>query len=133
MVQRRNYNIGFQARIVIQNGTDILGYFTEPYFQPSFPVREIEIQKNLNGFEISIKGGKEFNRPIIISKCSARHENLLKTGDRLISCNGKSLLNWYHDDAVEAIKKSGKIVKIQVQQENWEKTDMPIEIPEIYE
>ena len=91
----------------------------------------MRIQKNSGGFGISIKGGKEHGRPIIISKCDSRHKDI-KLGDRLISCNNKSLLNSYHKDVVEAIRNSGEVVKFEVQGENWEKKEMPIEVPEIY-
>ena len=38
--------------------------------EKSSPLREVKIKRNNNGFGISIKGGKEHNRPIIISKCA---------------------------------------------------------------
>ena len=95
------------------------------------PLRQVRIQRCSDGFGISIKGGREHSRPIIISKCDSRHKDI-KLGDRLISCNEKSLLNSYHKEAVEAIRNSGDIVKFELQGENWEKSEMPIQIPKIY-
>merc|ERR1712130_216011 len=123
-----------KARIVIpQEGHDI-EYHVEGSEKKS-ALRQVRIERARDGFGISIKGGKEHNRPLIISKCDARHKEI-KVGDRIVSCNGKSMLNSNHSDAVEAIRgKCGEeknYVQFELQGDNWEKREIPIQIPEIY-
>ena len=96
-------NIKIQGKIVIRNNE--IEFWRESLENLS-PHKKVTIARSASsGFGISIKGGKEHNRPIIISKCAPRNAEL-KVGDRIISCAGKSLLNSTHREAVEAIKVS---------------------------
>jgi len=119
-----------KARIVISKDGSEIELFVEGT-EKSSPLREVKIKRNNNGFGISIKGGKEHNRPIIISKCDPRHKEI-RLGDRIISCNSRSMLNSFHKEAVDAIKAAGETVTLQVQGENWVNKTFPIEVPPIY-
>lgn len=98
------------------------------------PFKHVSLRRSASGFGISIKGGKEHNRPIYISKCDSRNEGV-QLGDRIVSCNGKSLLNATHREAVDAIKahnQANEEIKIEVQSQSFEKKPWPISPPEIY-
>jgi len=70
------------------------------------------------GLGISIKGGKENKMPIIISKIfkgmSADLTEQLFVGDAILSVNGIDLSDVTHDEAVQVLKKTGKVVDIEV-------------------
>jgi beta-syntrophin len=80
-------------------------------------VRVIKTGDN-NGLGISIKGGKENKMPIIISKIfkgmSADLTEQLFVGDAILNVNGIDLTDVSHDEAVQILKKSSKIVDLQV-------------------
>ncbi|CAI2313558.1 unnamed protein product [Caenorhabditis sp. 36 PRJEB53466] len=72
-----------------------------------------------NGLGISIKGGRDSNLPIIISKIfkgmAADQTGELFLDDVIVSVNGESLLDASHDEAVRALKRAGRVVDLQVQ------------------
>uniref|UniRef100_A0A1I7XN38 PDZ domain-containing protein n=1 Tax=Heterorhabditis bacteriophora TaxID=37862 RepID=A0A1I7XN38_HETBA len=72
-----------------------------------------------NGLGISIKGGRDNNIPIIISKIfkgmAADHTGELFVGDTILAVNGESLVDATHDDAVKALKRAGRVVDLYVQ------------------
>ncbi|CAD5210008.1 unnamed protein product [Bursaphelenchus xylophilus] len=81
--------------------------------------RFVRIQKtDGNGLGISITGGAENGRPIVISKIfpgmAADLTGQLFVGDAILSVNGESLVNSKHDEAARALKRAGKIVDLQV-------------------
>lgn len=81
--------------------------------------RNVRVQKeDHNGLGISIKGGSENKMPIIISKIfkdyAADRTGKLYVGDSIISVNGECLKNATHDEAVKMLKKTGKIVELEV-------------------
>ena len=111
----RKFEKKIKARIVIGPGG--IEFWRESLENLS-PHKKVSLTRSASGFGISIKGGTEHNRPIIISKCHARNVGLkvelylhytnltgnFKIGDRIISCAGHSLLNASHREAVDAIK-----------------------------
>lgn len=81
--------------------------------------RSVRIIKSDNsGLGISIKGGRENRMPILISKIfkgmAADQTEQLYVGDAILSVNGEDLHNATHDDAVNSLKKAGKIVELEV-------------------
>jgi len=80
--------------------------------------RSVRIIKSDNsGLGISIKGGRENRMPILISKIfkgmAADQTEQLYVGDAILSVNGEDLHNATHDDAVNSLKKAGKIVELE--------------------
>jgi hypothetical protein len=120
-----------KARLHI--GEKDISYLCESGINNS-PFKRVKLLRSVSGFGISIKGGKEHNRPIYISKCDARNEGVV-VGDRIVSCNGKSLLNATHREAVDAIKSNNQTnqqIEIEVQSQSFEKKTWPISPPQIY-
>nr|XP_014347419.1 PREDICTED: alpha-1-syntrophin isoform X3 [Latimeria chalumnae] len=81
--------------------------------------RTVRISKqDVGGLGISIKGGKENKMPILISKIfkglAADQTEALFVGDSIISVNGYDLRDATHDEAVQALKKTGKEVILEV-------------------
>ncbi|XP_051562575.1 alpha-1-syntrophin-like [Myxocyprinus asiaticus] len=81
--------------------------------------RTVRVTKQeVGGLGISIKGGKENNMPILISKIfkglSADQTEALYVGDAILSVNGNDLRDATHDEAVQALKKTGKEVILEV-------------------
>lgn len=81
--------------------------------------RNVRIVKSDNsGLGISIKGGRENRMPILISKIfkgmAADQTEQLYVGDAILSVNGEDLHNATHDEAVNSLKKAGKIVELEV-------------------
>lgn len=66
---------------------------------------------------ISIKGGKENRMPILISKVfpelPAYQTNELFVGDAILAVNNVSLREANHDEAVEALKNAGEVVRLE--------------------
>jgi len=80
--------------------------------------RNVRIVKSDNsGLGISIKGGRENRMPILISKIfkgmAADQTEQLYVGDAILSVNGEDLHNATHDEAVNSLKKAGKIVELE--------------------
>ncbi|XP_039619391.1 beta-2-syntrophin [Polypterus senegalus] len=82
-------------------------------------VRKVRIVKQESGgLGISIKGGRENRMPILISKIfpglAADQSRALRVGDAILSVNGNDLREATHDQAVQALKKAGKEVTLEV-------------------
>ncbi|KAF7639776.1 hypothetical protein Mgra_00000697 [Meloidogyne graminicola] len=77
------------------------------------------IKREGEGLGISIQGGAEAGRPILISKIfpgmPADQTNSLFVGDVILAVNGESMANIKHEEAVRALKQAGKVVNLQVQ------------------
>lgn len=93
---------------------------TSPNKTPNDNIRFVRVTKtgDNNGLGISIKGGKENKMPIIISKIfkgmAADLTEQLFVGDAILNVNGIDLTDVTHDDAVQILKKSSKVVDLQV-------------------
>lgn len=76
------------------------------------------IKTDTSGMGISIKGGQENKMPILISKIfrgmAADLTGQLFVGDAILSVNGYDLNGVSHDDAVQILKKAGKVVELEV-------------------
>nr|AAC59637.1 syntrophin [Tetronarce californica]prf//2208451A syntrophin [Torpedo sp.] len=76
------------------------------------------VKQEAGGLGISIKGGRENHMPILISKIfrglAAEQSRLLFVGDAILSVNGTDLRDATHDQAVQALKKTGKEVVLEV-------------------
>uniref|UniRef100_A0A671M5Z1 Beta-2-syntrophin n=1 Tax=Sinocyclocheilus anshuiensis TaxID=1608454 RepID=A0A671M5Z1_9TELE len=82
-------------------------------------VRRVRIVKqDSGGLGISIKGGRENRMPILISKIfpglAADQSRALRVGDAILSVNSSDLRDATHDAAVQALKKAGKEVTLEV-------------------
>ncbi|XP_006641235.2 beta-2-syntrophin [Lepisosteus oculatus] len=82
-------------------------------------VRRVRVVKQESGgLGISIKGGRENRMPILISKIfpglAADQSRALRVGDAILSVNGNDLREATHDQAVQALKKAGKEVTLEV-------------------
>ncbi|XP_074510300.1 beta-1-syntrophin [Sebastes fasciatus] len=75
-------------------------------------------KQEVGGLGISIKGGKENKMPILISKIfkglAADQTQALYVGDAILSVNGGNLRDATHDEAVQALKRAGKEVTLEV-------------------
>lgn len=81
--------------------------------------RCVKVQKQeLGGLGISIKGGRENKMPILISKIfkglAADQTQALYVGDAILAVNGADLRDATHDEAVQALKRAGKEVLLEV-------------------
>uniref|UniRef100_G3NV17 Syntrophin, basic 1 n=1 Tax=Gasterosteus aculeatus TaxID=69293 RepID=G3NV17_GASAC len=75
-------------------------------------------KQEIGGLGVSIKGGKENKMPILISKIfkglAADQTQALYVGDAILSVNGVNLRDATHDEAVQALKRAGKEVTLEV-------------------
>ncbi|XP_028984242.1 beta-1-syntrophin [Betta splendens] len=75
-------------------------------------------KQEIGGLGISIKGGKENKMPILISKIfkglAADQTQALYVGDAILSVNGVNLRDATHDEAVQALKRAGREVTLEV-------------------
>ncbi|XP_061461800.1 beta-1-syntrophin isoform X2 [Rhineura floridana] len=76
------------------------------------------LKQEMGGLGISIKGGKENKMPILISKIfkglAADQTQGLYVGDAILAVNGTDLRDATHDEAVQALKRAGKEVVLEV-------------------
>uniref|UniRef100_A0A8C8VMA3 Syntrophin beta 1 n=1 Tax=Pelusios castaneus TaxID=367368 RepID=A0A8C8VMA3_9SAUR len=76
------------------------------------------LKQEPGGLGISIKGGKENKMPILISKIfkglAADQTQALYVGDAILAVNGTDLRDATHDEAVQALKRAGKEVLLEV-------------------
>ncbi|XP_059718506.1 alpha-1-syntrophin isoform X3 [Haemorhous mexicanus] len=76
------------------------------------------VKQDVGGLGISIKGGRENKMPILISKIfkglAADQTEALYVGDAILAVNGTDLSEATHDEAVQALKKTGKEVILEV-------------------
>ncbi|RXN30126.1 beta-2-syntrophin [Labeo rohita] len=113
----------FQSRAHYDSPGRVNGSDSESsgYCDPAGPegVRRVRIVKQESGgLGISIKGGRENRMPILISKIfpglAADQSRALRVGDAILSVNGSDLRDATHDAAVQALKKAGKEVTLEV-------------------
>ncbi|XP_068425644.1 beta-1-syntrophin isoform X2 [Clinocottus analis] len=75
-------------------------------------------KQEVGGLGISIKGGKENKMPILISKIfkglAADQTQALYVGDAILSVNSVNLRDATHDEAVQALKRAGREVTLEV-------------------
>ncbi|KAM7420436.1 hypothetical protein PAMA_014925 [Pampus argenteus] len=75
-------------------------------------------KQEIGGLGISIKGGKENKMPILISKIfkglAADQTQALYVGDAILSVNCMNLRDATHDEAVQALKRAGREVTLEV-------------------
>ncbi|CAF1034634.1 unnamed protein product [Adineta steineri] len=80
--------------------------------------RVIELPKTAEGLGFNVMGGREQNSPVYISRIIpnsvAWKQGGLKKGDQLLSVNGISVENEYHEKAVELLKQAHGSVKLVV-------------------
>ncbi|XP_047667346.1 beta-1-syntrophin isoform X2 [Tachysurus fulvidraco] len=76
------------------------------------------VKQDVGGLGISIKGGKENKMPILISKIfkglAADQTHSLYVGDAILSVNGVNLRDATHDEAVQGLKRAGRVVTLEV-------------------
>ncbi|XP_075908301.1 beta-1-syntrophin [Petromyzon marinus] len=76
------------------------------------------LKQEVGGLGISIKGGKENKMPVLISKIfkglAAEQTGGLYVGDAILSVNGADLRDATHDEAVQALKRAGREVVLEV-------------------
>ncbi|XP_042336588.1 beta-2-syntrophin [Sceloporus undulatus] len=82
-------------------------------------VRRVRVVKaEAGGLGISIKGGRENRMPVLISRIfpglAAERCGALRLGDAILSVNGVDLREATHDQAVQALKRAGREVLLEV-------------------
>ncbi|XP_030437165.1 beta-2-syntrophin isoform X2 [Gopherus evgoodei] len=91
-----------------------------PPAEPAPPgVRRVRVVKaEAGGLGISIKGGRENRMPVLISRIfpglAAERCGALRLGDAILSVNGTDLREATHDQAVQALKRAGREVLLEV-------------------
>ncbi|XP_053904900.1 beta-2-syntrophin [Malaclemys terrapin pileata] len=91
-----------------------------PPAEPAPPgVRRVRVVKaEAGGLGISIKGGRENRMPVLISRIfpglAAERCGALRLGDAILSVNGTDLRDATHDQAVQALKRAGREVLLEV-------------------
>ncbi|XP_077167021.1 beta-2-syntrophin isoform X2 [Paroedura picta] len=86
---------------------------------PPGGVRRVRVVKaEAGGLGISIKGGRENRMPVLISRIfpglAAERCGALRLGDAILSVNGTDLRDATHDQAVQALKRAGREVLLEV-------------------
>lgn len=75
------------------------------------------VKQDVGGLGISIKGGKENKMPILISKIfkglAADQTHALYVGDAILSVNSVNLRDATHDEAVQCLKRAGRVVTLE--------------------
>ncbi|XP_025895403.1 beta-2-syntrophin, partial [Nothoprocta perdicaria] len=82
-------------------------------------VRRVRVLKaEAGGLGISIKGGRENRMPVLISRIfpglAAERSGALRLGDAILAVNGVDLRDATHDQAVQALKRAGREVVLEV-------------------
>ncbi|XP_054856193.1 beta-2-syntrophin [Eublepharis macularius] len=90
-----------------------------PPASPPGGVRRVRVVKaEAGGLGISIKGGRENRMPVLISRIfpglAAERSGALRLGDAILSVNGTDLRDATHDQAVQALKRAGREVLLEV-------------------
>ncbi|CAM5094210.1 beta-2-syntrophin [Chelonia mydas] len=91
-----------------------------PPAEPAPPgVRRVRVVKaEAGGLGISIKGGRENRMPVLISRIfpglAAERCGALRLGDAILAVNGTDLRDATHDQAVQALKRAGREVLLEV-------------------
>eukprot|EP01134_Creolimax_fragrantissima_P005679 CFRG5679T1 len=78
--------------------------------------RVVYLQKNGAGLGISIKGGLEYELPILVARVfdNGPAAGFLEVGDVILSVNGNSLEDVSHEEAVNVLKHTGNEVRMEV-------------------
>ncbi|XP_033012971.1 beta-2-syntrophin [Lacerta agilis] len=92
---------------------------SSPPGSPPSGVRRVRVVKaEAGGLGISIKGGRENRMPVLISRIfpglAAERCGALRLGDAILSVNGTDLRDATHDQAVQALKRAGREVLLEV-------------------
>ncbi|NXF87434.1 SNTB2 protein, partial [Eubucco bourcierii] len=82
-------------------------------------VRRVRVVKaEAGGLGISIKGGRENRMPVLISRIfpglAAERSGALRLGDAILAVNGVDLRDATHDQNVQALKRAGREVILEV-------------------
>ncbi|XP_062997526.1 beta-2-syntrophin [Elgaria multicarinata webbii] len=90
-----------------------------PAGSPPAGVRRVRVVKaEAGGLGISIKGGRENRMPVLISRIfpglAAERCGALRLGDAILAVNGVDLRGATHDQAVQALKRAGREVLLEV-------------------
>nr|XP_056718467.1 beta-2-syntrophin [Euleptes europaea] len=90
-----------------------------PASPPRGGVRRVRVVKaEAGGLGISIKGGRENRMPVLISRIfpglAAERCGALRLGDAILAVNGVDLRDATHDQAVQALKRAGREVLLEV-------------------
>ncbi|XP_018594934.2 beta-2-syntrophin [Scleropages formosus] len=117
-----NSDVGSPSSSYGSPGSSFSSRHGEPTLEgggPDHGVRRVRVVKQESGgLGISIKGGRENRMPILISKIfpglAADQSRALRVGDAILSVNGSDLRDATHDAAVQALKKAGKEVTLEV-------------------
>uniref|UniRef100_UPI00358FDC75 beta-2-syntrophin-like n=1 Tax=Myxine glutinosa TaxID=7769 RepID=UPI00358FDC75 len=83
------------------------------------PARLVRVVKQeAGGLGISIRGGRENNMPVVISRIfpglAAQRCGALFVGDAIVAVDGVDMRSASHDEAVKALRKAGREVHLQV-------------------
>ena len=72
------------------------------------------VKEDGKGLGISIKGGRENQMPVLISKIfegmAAEATGQLRVGDAILSVNGQDMSDVTHDEAVQALTNAGRVI-----------------------
>ncbi|XP_068549646.1 beta-2-syntrophin [Anas acuta] len=95
------------------------GTAAEPAGGTGGGVRRVRVVKaEAGGLGISIKGGRENRMPVLISRIfpglAAERSGELRLGDAILAVNGVDLRDATHDQAVQALKRAGREVVLEV-------------------
>jgi hypothetical protein len=97
---------------------DLIRFDSHPNPQDHSRSHIIELLKTSKGLGLTIDGGRNENSPIHISRIhpngAAWNHGGLKEGDQLLSVNGVSVENEYHEKAVDLLKQAQGSVKLVV-------------------
>jgi len=87
--------------------------------EDSYPVdstlREVNLSRQPDGsLGISIKGGREHNLPILISRVSSTQDAArdVYIGDAIVRVNNNLLVDFTHDEALELLQSAGSTVRL---------------------
>uniref|UniRef100_A0A8C3SVP0 Beta-2-syntrophin n=1 Tax=Chelydra serpentina TaxID=8475 RepID=A0A8C3SVP0_CHESE len=96
------------VRVAAELSGEALSLTSEPPPEPA----------EAGGLGISIKGGRENRMPVLISRIfpglAAERCGALRLGDAILAVNGTDLRDATHDQAVQALKRAGREVLLEV-------------------
>ncbi|XP_070617829.1 beta-2-syntrophin isoform X2 [Erythrolamprus reginae] len=86
---------------------------------PPSGLRRVRVLKaEAGGLGLSIKGGRENHMPVLVSRIfpglAAERCGALHLGDAILAVNGRDLRHATHDQAVQALKRAGREVLLEV-------------------
>ncbi|XP_064375936.1 beta-2-syntrophin [Dromaius novaehollandiae] len=102
----------------VANGAEWGGAEAAPAPVPAGVRRVRVVKAEAGGLGISIKGGRENRMPVLISRIfpglAAERSGALRLGDAILAVNGVDLRDATHDQAVQALKRAGREVILEV-------------------